>query len=100
MGRHDASALKGHQEKSGLIGSMSAHFCSTCNRIRLTAAGQLRPCLLSEDHVDVITALRNGADDQEIETLFYQALATKKNRHHLTFSNDRVIPTKMVSIGG
>ena len=48
--------FEGAQGEIGLIGSMSAHFCSTCNRIRLTAAGQLRPCLLSEDHVDVITS--------------------------------------------
>ena len=92
--------FEGAPGEIGLIGSMSAHFCSTCNRIRLTAAGQLRPCLLAEDHVDVIKALRNGADDQKIEDLFYQALSAKKRRHQLTFSNDRVIPTKMVSIGG
>ena len=84
----------------GLIGSMSAHFCNTCNRIRLTAAGQLRPCLLSEDHVDIITPLRNGAGDSEIEGLFSQALASKKSEHQLTFCSDNGLTTKMVSIGG
>lgn len=92
--------FEGAPGEIGLIGSMSAHFCSTCNRIRLTAAGQLRPCLLSEDHVDIITPLRNGAGDGEIESLFSQALASKKREHQLTFAGDNNLPTKMVSIGG
>lgn len=92
--------FEGAPGEIGLIGSMSAHFCSTCNRIRLTAAGQLRPCLLSEDHVDVITPLRDGAADGEIESLFSQALASKKSEHQLTFGGGNSLPTKMVSIGG
>lgn len=92
--------FEGAPGEIGMIGSMSAHFCSTCNRIRLTAAGQLRPCLLSEDHVDVITPLRNGASDTDIESLFSRALAAKKREHQLTFAGDNSVPTKMVSIGG
>ena len=103
-GSNDGPAMRfrfeGAPGEIGLIGSMSAHFCSTCNRIRLTAAGQLRPCLLSEDHVDVITPLRNGAPDSEIESLFSHALASKKREHQLTFSGDNSLSTKMVSIGG
>jgi cyclic pyranopterin phosphate synthase len=92
--------LEGAPGEIGLIGSMSAHFCSTCNRIRLTAAGQLRPCLLAEDHVDVFAALRSGADDETIEKRFVQALALKKREHQLTFACDQILQTKMVSIGG
>ncbi len=84
----------------GLIGSMSAHFCSTCNRMRLTASGHLRPCLLADDQVDVITPIRQGALDKEIEALFVQALAKKRGEHQLSFSHKGAVHTKMVSIGG
>ncbi len=47
----------------GFISPLSRHFCSECNRLRLTADGKLRPCLFSDDEYDVRTALRAG-DDQ------------------------------------
>ena len=84
----------------GLIGSMSHHFCQSCNRLRLTAAGQLRPCLLAEDHVNVLEPLRQGATDRQLENLFRQALQLKKERHSLNFEGAQSLQTKMVSIGG
>lgn len=103
-GRADGPALRfrfdGAPGEIGLIGSMSAHFCSRCNRIRLTADGHLRACLLAEDQVNVITALRRGADDEEIAALFAEALAHKKGEHHLSFACAGGLRTKMVNIGG
>jgi cyclic pyranopterin phosphate synthase len=84
----------------GLIGSMSSHFCRTCNRLRLTAAGRLRPCLLADGELDVITTLRRGASDQEIAALFRQALAGKAAEHQLSFRGGQTLHTRMVSIGG
>ncbi len=84
----------------GFISSMSQHFCESCNRMRMTAKGFLRPCLLSEEQVDVITKLRSGGSDDEIEALFRQALALKNSRHGMTFMGKKVLKTKMVSIGG
>lgn len=84
----------------GFISSMSNHFCDSCNRMRMTARGFLRPCLLSEEQVDVITKLRSNASDREIESLFRQALLLKNSRHGLTFMGEKVLTTKMVSIGG
>jgi len=84
----------------GFISSMSNHFCDSCNRMRMTARGFLRPCLLSEEQVDVITKLRGNASDEEIESLFRQALVLKNSRHGLTFMGEKVLTTKMVSIGG
>jgi len=84
----------------GFIGSMSTHFCSTCNRIRLTSGGYLRPCLLSEEQVDIMTPLRNGAKDNDIQALFIRALSKKRDKHKLNFSGNQILPTKMVSIGG
>lgn len=84
----------------GLINSMSSHFCSTCNRLRLTATGHLRPCLLADDQVDVITPLRQGATDGQLAALMVQTLRRKKDEHHLSFTDNAGLMTKMVSIGG
>jgi cyclic pyranopterin phosphate synthase len=92
--------FEGAPGEIGLIGSMSAHFCATCNRLRLTAAGCLRPCLLSDNEIDIKTPMRSGASDSELEQIFIQAVASKRGEHHLTFGRDQVLHTKMVSIGG
>lgn len=84
----------------GLISAMSDHFCSTCNRLRLTADGRLRPCLLSEETLDVRSLLRDGASDDALAGRFRQALLQKGERHHMTFTRDRMLQTRMVSIGG
>ena len=47
----------------GVISPLSHHFCGECNRLRLTADGQLRPCLFCDDELDVRTVLRTGTDD-------------------------------------
>jgi cyclic pyranopterin phosphate synthase len=84
----------------GLIGSMSAHFCSTCNRLRLTANGNLRPCLLADESVNVLIPLRAGATDEDIAAYFKQTIKQKRSKHLMGFTRDRVLQTKMVSIGG
>jgi len=84
----------------GLIGSMSAHFCKTCNRLRLTSDGFLRACLLADDQLNVMGPMRAGATDEELKALFIQTINNKKDRHHMNFSGGRRLQTKMVSIGG
>ena len=50
-------------------------FCMACNRIRITYNGQFKPCLLREDnHVDFLSAMRNGADDEALAELFKKAV--------------------------
>lgn len=83
----------------GFIGARSEHFCSTCNRLRLTADGQLRPCLMSAEEVDLRTPLRAGASLAEIKDLVGQAICRKPRSHHLADSlspRDRT----MAQIGG
>ena len=103
-GRLDGPAqrfrFEGAPGEVGLIGSMSAHFCATCNRLRLTAAGWLRPCLLSDRQIDIKTPMRAGASDSELEQIFIQAVASKRGEHHLTFGRDEILHSKMVNIGG
>lgn len=85
----------------GFITPISEHFCGVCNRIRLTADGKFKPCLLSNQEIDIKTALRNGASDDEIAELFYQTIAKKPQGHTLTNPDE---PTqffrKMSQIGG
>ncbi len=84
----------------GWIGSMSNHFCRTCNRIRLTADGRLRVCLLAEEQVDIITPLRTGATDTALAACFHDAIGRKRRQHRMDFTRDRMLQTQMVRIGG
>jgi cyclic pyranopterin phosphate synthase len=52
----------------------NAEFCQNCTRLRVTSDGQLKPCLMKNDNlVDILTPMRNGAGDEEIERLFLLA---------------------------
>lgn len=51
--------------------------------MRITAAGSLKPCLLSHDEIDIKAALRSGADDDYLENLIYSAAAIKWKRHEI-----------------
>ncbi|MFC2011907.1 GTP 3',8-cyclase MoaA [Chloroflexota bacterium] len=68
----------------GFITPMTEHFCHTCNRLRITSDGQLRPCLLADDEVNLKEALRNGAGNDKIKKLIQQAVDTKREHHNLT----------------
>jgi cyclic pyranopterin phosphate synthase len=92
--------FEGAPGEIGLIGSMSSHFCDSCNRLRLTADGHLRPCLLSDEQVDVKTPMRAGVSDTVLASLFIRTIERKKEAHGMSFSGDRKLQTKMVSIGG
>ncbi len=69
--------LRGGLGRVGFISRDGDEFCEACNRIRLTADGMFRPCLLSETSIDVKTALRSGADDDAISDLIRRAVAAK-----------------------
>lgn len=85
----------------GFITPVSSHFCSECNRLRLTSRGTLRPCLLQNHETDILTPLRNGADDSQLKDLMVSALARKPLFHHLDSRNSKDIPiSHMTSIGG
>jgi cyclic pyranopterin phosphate synthase len=75
---------KGAQGTIGFISPISECFCSTCNRLRLTADGKLRPCLMSDDELDLRTLLRNGASSDELKRVILKAIETKPERHHLS----------------
>ncbi len=75
--------LPGAQGTVGFIAALSEHFCQTCNRLRLTADGKLRPCLMSDQEIDLLTPLRAGAGLDQVRALVAQAIKAKPERHHL-----------------
>jgi cyclic pyranopterin phosphate synthase len=90
----------GRTGKVGVIASVSHPFCSTCNRVRLTADGQLRSCLFSVEETDLRGLLRGGADDTEIEAAWRAAMWGKPAGHGIN-SPDFVQPVRpMSAIGG
>jgi cyclic pyranopterin phosphate synthase len=67
----------------GFITPVSEHFCFNCNRLRLTADGKLRPCLLSDYEVDLKKPVRSGISSAGLKKLIEEAVANKPLRHHL-----------------
>lgn len=91
--------FSGAAGKIGFISPLSNHFCHRCNRMRLTADGKLKPCLISPVEVDIKSALRQGASVEELTEIFKQAVRLKPERHHL---NEEIYQgkRKMSQIGG
>jgi GTP 3',8-cyclase len=69
--------LPGAQGRIGVIDPVTGHFCGTCNRLRLTARGTFRPCLLGSHEIDVRTVLRRGASREELADVIRMAVAAK-----------------------
>jgi cyclic pyranopterin phosphate synthase len=67
----------------GFINPVSEPFCGDCNRIRITADGQLRTCLFSLRETDVRGLLRGGADDDELASALRDAVWRKELKHHI-----------------
>ena len=102
-GRLDGEArlyqLEGAQAAVGFISTLTNPFCASCSRVRLTADGHLRLCLLRDDDGDVLTPLRRGATDDELEELIRSLIWRKPWGHSLP---DGLIPLERVmsQIGG
>ncbi|MCL4502189.1 MAG: GTP 3',8-cyclase MoaA [Deltaproteobacteria bacterium] len=91
----------GFQGELGFISPMSNHHCSSCNRLRLTTAGQLRPCLLRSMEFDFKASLRQGVSDFLLGFLFKEAIRLKqKKEYSLPISRAVYNDFSMVSIGG
>ena len=93
--------IKGARGVIGIISPLSDHFCAHCNRLRLTANGRLRPCLFSNETIDIKTPLRNGISDEQLEMLFLQSVKAKPQGHGLKEQQLRTSPINSMSeIGG
>jgi GTP 3',8-cyclase len=84
----------------GFISPVSEPFCADCNRIRLTADGELRTCLFSVHETDLRAPLRSGATDDELATTIRDAVWRKELKHHVNEPGFRPPPRTMSAIGG
>ncbi|SON63852.1 GTP 3',8-cyclase 2 [Mycobacterium simulans] len=86
--------------KFGVIASVSHAFCSTCDRTRLTADGQIRSCLFSTEETDLRGLLRGGADDGQVEAAWRAAMWRKPAGHGINDPNFIQPDRPMSAIGG
>jgi cyclic pyranopterin phosphate synthase len=91
--------IAGRKQRIGFIGAMTnLHFCESCNKLRLTCDGKLRPCLGSYLEFDIMKPLRAGASDAELRQFFLDVVERKPAQHDF---RDNYRPNrKMVAIGG
>ena len=84
----------------GIVGSVTRPFCGACDRVRLTADGQLRNCLFATEESDLRTALRAGADDAELARRFVASIAAKRAGHGIDDPGFLQPARPMSAIGG
>jgi GTP 3',8-cyclase len=84
----------------GVIASVTRPFCGDCDRVRLTADGQVRNCLFARQESDLRTALRTGADDAEIADRWRAAMLTKRPGHGIDDTSFLQPSRPMSAIGG
>jgi cyclic pyranopterin phosphate synthase len=103
----DLYQVSSHKGTVGLISSMTDDFCSSCDRLRLTADGKLRNCLFSStsSEVDLLGPLRGGAGEDELESIIRRSMQAKEAKHggkggmhDLLLNASQSRP--MISIGG
>ena len=92
--------IAGARGEIGFISALSHHFCSHCNRLRLTADGKLRACLLSDRYVSLKETLRSGAPDEQLIERFQEAVRQKRARHELCPNGTSNVRDAMQGIGG
>jgi cyclic pyranopterin phosphate synthase len=84
----------------GVIGSVTRPFCGACDRVRLTADGQVRNCLFAREESDLRTPLRSGADDEELASRWQRAVAGKLPGHGINDPGFLQPARPMSAIGG
>jgi GTP 3',8-cyclase len=89
--------IAGSETRLGLISPLTQNFCSSCNRIRVSAAGQLFMCLGHENNVDLRGALR-GDDPAALDTLLNRAIGSKAERHD--FDLGQIATARHMSVTG
>lgn len=96
--------IPGHEGSFAIISTMTAPFCSTCNRMRLTADGKLKNCLFSDGETDLLTPLRNNED---VLPLIFASIWSKKKElggqlitHFENLDADAIKNRSMITIGG
>ncbi|KAI5278974.1 Molybdenum Cofactor Biosynthesis Protein 1 [Manis pentadactyla] len=90
--------VPGFQGQVSFITSMSDHFCGTCNRLRITADGNLKVCLFGSSEVSLRNHLRAGASEEELLRIIGAAVGRKKRQHAGMFSISQMKNRPMILI--
>ena len=92
--------VDGGPARVGVIASVTRPFCGSCDRVRLTADGQVRNCLFAREESDLRSALRSGAPDEEIARRWQAAVAVKLPGHGINDPSFLQPDRPMSAIGG
>jgi cyclic pyranopterin phosphate synthase len=92
--------VPGHAGTFGIITAMTENFCHNCNRVRLTADGELQPCLGSLLAMDIRAPLRAGVGDDELRRLLARGIRAKPERHLMEEYLEETAGRRMWTIGG
>ena len=93
-------ASEGLLGRIGFIDAVSHRFCDSCNRVRLTSTGQLKPCLCFDSTVDLRALLRGGCRDQELESALRDGIFRKPRAHRFDLPQEITEHRIMSQIGG
>ena len=96
----EAFLVDGGPARVGVIASVTRPFCGSCDRVRLTADGQVRNCLFAREESDLRTALRSGAADEVIASRWRAAVAVKLPGHGINDPSFLQPDRPMSAIGG
>ncbi|KAG7452242.1 molybdenum cofactor biosynthesis prote [Guyanagaster necrorhizus] len=91
--------VPGYKGNFGFISSMSDHFCSSCNRLRITADGQIKVCLFDAKEISLRDAMRNGATDGQLLQAIGKAVSGKQEKHANMEDIDVITNRPMILIG-
>jgi GTP 3',8-cyclase len=92
--------VDGGPARVGVIGSVTRPFCGACDRVRLTADGQLRNCLFAQDESNLRDPMRAGAGDEELAAMWVRAVAAKLPGHGINEPGFLQPARPMSAIGG
>ena len=94
--------IAGARGKIGFISPISHNFCGNCNRLRLTADGSLRACLLQDKEISLRHGLRNGYSDGVLKELITRVIADKPKQHDISHENHHLkkCVKEMSALGG
>ncbi|REF01059.1 GTP 3',8-cyclase MoaA [Thermomonospora umbrina] len=92
--------VDGGPARVGVIGSVTRPFCGACDRVRLTADGQVRNCLFATEESDLRAALRAGADDDDLAARWVAAVGRKRAGHGIDDPGFLQPARPMSAIGG
>jgi cyclic pyranopterin phosphate synthase len=90
----------GFKGSVGFISALSKAFCDSCNRVRLTADGVLKPCLCYSEGLNLKSLLRGGVSDEELRKAIEEAILSKPLQHSFCEGSGASEVRKMVQIGG